>query len=215
MIPAPNPELERLGRGEFVVCPPPDVTDENLIVFIQSIGKSVATTERRSRAERYALGRAMAMAANRPTFLKTAGFDTFSDYEDALIKKTGLERSTLWSWKPIAERLPGLNQDQLAKISRESLNLIARHVPESKRDGMLTAAAEMTFQKFKAHAEMQGLEVGGGASIIISGDKKQIAELRRYLEKPEVVAFTGTPNLCEILLCMIAEVQGSNGWPAL
>lgn len=205
--------------AEIDVCIPEGLPSQKLWESILDLGHHSAKIEKYDRALKYALGMAMTMAARRPEFLGEVGFEKFGDLEDALIKRTGLSRSTLWVWKPIAEGRPDLTREHLSKIPQQSLSLLVRHVPESKQPAMLEAAAEMTYSKFKTLAEAQGL-VGAaevdGASIIVSGARAQIAELRRYLEHPEVIEYVGTPDKCEIFLALIGEAQSSSvGWPKI
>lgn len=223
MLPALNPDSDIVAAirsgAEITFLVPDDLPSLQLYDALKQCGVQIERTGRYGRALKYAMGKMMSLAAGRPSFLKEVGFERFGDFEDNLIAVTGIDRSTLWSWKAIAGKLPALSRDHLANISRESLSLIVRHVPESKQPRMLDAAATMTYRKLKVLAEEEGL-VGAdeidGASLIVSASKAKIAELRAYIESKLVREFVGTSDNCEILLAMLGEVQsGNTGWPKL
>ncbi len=167
----------------------------------------------------------MAAARRDPEFLATAGFDKFGDFESHLLKETGLFRSpsSLWQWKKISEQLPELTRNQLAEIPARSLYLIANSVQDRAREEMLALATSVTFEGLKSAAEEAGYLGAapvdeGGANLILTGAKDQISAIREFLEHEEIVKYNGTSNWVEILLCLIAESQGGEGfsaWPKI
>ncbi len=204
--------------AEVSVCIPDDISNHNLFNAIHSLGSSISKSDRFGRAARYLLGMAMTMAARRPSFLPDYGFANFKEFEEALILQTGLERSTLWRWKPIYEQLPELTRDQLERISAEHFTLILKIPDNQRRQQALEAAPEMSYRRFQRFAEDEGLVAPGeaeGASLILSGSKDQVAELREFLENDQIRNYCGTTNHLEMILMMKAETQSGFEWPKI
>ncbi len=172
-----------------------------LVNKLYAVGRDIVAREEELQPRYYALGGMMAAARRDPEFLATAGFDKFGDFESHLLKETGLFRSpsSLWQWKKISEQLPELTRDQLA------------------------VATSVTFEGLKSAAEEAGYLGAapvdeGGANLILTGAKDQISAIREFLEHEEIVKYNGTSNWVEILLCLIAESQGGEGfsaWPKI
>jgi hypothetical protein len=220
MIPAETQELDIIAAiragAEISVCIPDDTPSPRLFLYMKECGRQIDRVDRYSRALRYAMGKMMTMAARRPEFLADCGFKEFQQFEDAMIQTTGMSRSILWDWKPIYEKLPELTREQLAHIPRESLTLIIRNIPESKQEMALQVAAEITYRKFKVFAETEGFIGPGeadGASLIVTGNKATIAEIRAFLDHPEVQDYVGTSDYAELLIALIGESQSTEDWP--
>ena len=203
---------------EIEACIPENLSGAQLKDMIFECGRQITRLTRYERPLKFAFGRMMLMASQSPTFLDENGYNTFDDFRHDLSAYTGMERATLYSWRPIAEQLPNLTRKQLDAIPHQSLKVIARHVPESKRDEMLQVAESTSYEKFKKIAEDRGMLGPGeadGAQMILSGTKAQIKELRQYVERADVQEFVGTSNIAEILMAMVWEVQGDDGWPSM
>lgn len=223
MVPVQIPDLgfiEAVRSGaEVTAILPDDMPALELLTNIRICGSQIANLDRTSAVLKYALGRMMVMADRNPLFLEAGGFKNFKEFEEDLKGRTKLGRSTLWSWKPIYEALPDLTREQLDTIPARSLYLIAQHVPESKQQALLETAPQVTYEELKTHAEEQGfISPGqiGGASLIVSGSREQILELKSFLMNPSVLEYCGTTEAIEVLLSAIAETQSSvTGWPKI
>lgn len=221
MIPAETQELDIISAiragAEIDVCIPENLSSKQLFEAIHQIGGMISRTDRYGRALRYGFGKLMTMAARRPDFLPDNGFKKFGEFEDAMIQATGLERPTLWNWKRIFENLPELTREQLAGISAEHFTLILKIPDNGRRQLALAAAPAMSSRRFQRFCEDEGFVGPGeseGASIILSGSKDQVDELRRFLESPEIQGYVGTKLAIEIVLASLHETP-SSGWPTV
>lgn len=224
MVPLQNPDtgqdldiIAAIRAGaEIDVCIPADMPSPALFAAIHECGRLISRTDRYGRALRYAMGKMMTMAARRDGFLTENGFTKFGEFEDAMILATGLERPTLWIWKRIFENLPELTRDQLERISADSLTLILKIPDNGRRQLALAAAPEMSSRRFQRFCEDEGFVGPGeaeGASVILSGSKDEIDELRRYLENPAIQEFVGKRPI-DIVLAAFHETP-SSGWPTV
>lgn len=224
MIPLQNPDtgqdldiIAAIRAGaEIDVCIPADMPSPTLFAAIHECGRLISRTDRYGRALRYAMGKMMTMASRRDGFLTENGFGKFAEFEDAMIQATGLERSTLWRWKPIYEQLPELTREQLERISAEHFTLILKIPDNGRRQLALAAAPEMSSRRFQRFCEDEGFVGPGeaeGASVILSGSKDEIEEVRRYLENPAIQEFVGKRPI-DIVLAAFHETP-SSGWPTV
>jgi hypothetical protein len=220
VIPAETQDIDIIAAiragAEIDVCIPNNLSSKQLFDAIHQIGGMISRTDRYGRALRYGFGKMMTMAARSPEFLPDNGFAKFQEFEDAMILQTGLERSTLWRWKPIAEELKELTREQLERISAEHFTLILKIPDTGRRQLALEAAPEMSYRRFQRFCEDEGFVGPGeaeGASLILSGSKDEIEEMRRYLENEAIQNFAGKRPI-DIVLSALHETP-SSGWPTV
>lgn len=205
--------------AEIEACIPEDMSSEALIDGLITLGTQLSRVSKYKRVLQYGIGKMMTQAMRKPDFLEKAGFKNFADYQAHLIQFSGMERSTLWRWKPIYEALPNLTREQL-KIPARSLYMIVMNVRESVRDEVLALAAaepKPTYEKLRAKAEDNGYlgsPIEGGANLTLTGSKSEIREVRQFLESEAIQIHVGTSKAIEIVLAALHETS-SSGWPPL
>jgi len=185
---------------------------ETLGTYCHALGKSMAQTE----FIMPVLGKLLLVAKDHPEIYKDKGLKTYEDFLGSIKEKFGVERSTCFEARKLAERWGDGELKDFAAIGRVKFQLINKLVPKGDEGKpnvkkLLEAAKGMSVEEFKDHLSKKGLMTRSestGASINIQTSKRVYKDWQKFITTPEVVAKVGSEQPDKILDAMMQECLG-------
>jgi len=158
------------------------------------------------------IGRLLVLASNLPEIWSTRGYDSFEQYlQKEVCDRFGIARSNALEGKRIMEKFPSLAMETYREIGVTKLALAARFTSqeETGHKKILEAAAKAgTVEEFRSHCVKKGYIAAGettGDALRITGTKKDIREIRGFLDRADVQACVGSESWSKVILAMTQE----------
>jgi hypothetical protein len=214
LTPAQKGLVQKLVKatGDLKEVIPDDLEPEKINASLEACCTMASNLDEAQGTLKPIIGRLLILAQRNPETFEKLGCKSFEDYCTLISKKTGRCRSNLREAMFLQKKWSDLPAEEYKRIGITKLLLVAKFTSQSEtgHKKILNEVAKKTIDEAKEWVVEKGyLDKGetSGATLTITGSKKDIKEIREFLNREDIQAAAGTSDFAKILIAMTQEVE--------